>query len=370
MKKSLIALAAMAVTGAAMAQSNVELYGTADIWLGSVKGTTASGGTTDSLRDNALESGGWSTSKFGIRGSEDLGGGLKANFQLEQGFNADDGSMGERDVQFNRQAWVGLSGNFGEVQFGRMWTSYDDIRASANDSFGANVAASFNTWVGYEDRTSNGIKYITPEFGGFSGSFTYALGEDKTATNSASSLLSLGAQYSEGPLFVGFAHQVERQRGANGIFSPIPGIALAVLEKADIDDIKAELGAAAQGKTTYNLLNGSYDFGMFKAIAGFNQAKHSFVGGGSFRANEWNLGVEVPVASNISAGLGYAASTIKSGGVDQFKSTGYTATVMYSLSQRTNLYAVAARARLNDRNNLVVDSVRLTQFAVGVNHSF
>lgn len=368
MKKSLIALAVLAASGAAMAQSSVQLYGTIDLWAGSVKGTVTDAGVSDSARLSLLESGGWSTTKWGVRGSEDLGGGLKANFQLEQGFNADNGT--QQANGFNRQSWVGLSGNFGEVQLGRMWTSYDDIRDSANDSFGANVAASFNTWVGYEDRTSNGIKYITPEFGGFSGSFTYALGEDKTATNSASSLLSLGAQYSEGPLFVGFAHQVQRQRGANGIFSAIPGIALAVLEEADIVEIKAALGAAAQGKTTYNLLNGSYDFGMFKAIAGFNQAKHSVVGGGSFRANEWNLGVEVPVASNISAGLGYAASTIKSGGVDQFKSTGYTATVMYSLSQRTNLYAVAARARLNDRNNLVVDSVRLTQFAVGVNHSF
>ena len=370
MKKSLIALAAMAVTGAAMAQSNVELYGTADIWLGSVKGTIASGGTTDSLRDNALESGGWSTSKFGIRGSEDLGGGLKANFQLEQGFNADDGSMGKTGVQFNRQAWVGLSGNFGEVQFGRMWTSYDDIRASANDTFSANVAASFSTWVGYDDRTTNGIKFITPEFGAFSGSLTYALGEDKTATNSASSLLSLGVQYADGPVFVGFAHQVQRQRGANGSFSAVPGLVDLVLDELDREVIVDRLTLDTQGKTTYNLLNGSYDFGMAKLVAGVNQVKHTVVGGGSFRANEWNLGVEVPVASNITASLGYASSNIKSGGVDLFKSTGYTAAVMYSLSQRTNLYAVASRVRLNDRESLVVDNARLTLFAVGLNHSF
>jgi predicted porin len=184
MKKSLIALAVLAAAGAAQAQSTVTLYGLADIWVGSVKETTTIGGVSTSARTTKVDSGGFNTSRFGLKGSEDLGGGLKANFQLEQGFNMDNGTSQVTGTAFNRQAWVGLSGGFGEVQLGRVWTSYDDIRSSANDTFNANIASSFSTWVGYNDRTSNGIKYLTPSFGGISGSVTYALGEDKnTSTN-------------------------------------------------------------------------------------------------------------------------------------------------------------------------------------------
>jgi len=105
MKKSLIALAVMAAAGAASAQSSVQLYGIVDIWFGSVKDGVGAQSETK------LDAGGVNGNRFGLKGSEDLGGGLKANFQLEQGFNMDDGSA-VASTAFNRQAWVGLSGGF------------------------------------------------------------------------------------------------------------------------------------------------------------------------------------------------------------------------------------------------------------------
>ncbi|MES2945632.1 MAG: porin, partial [Pseudomonadota bacterium] len=137
MKKSLIALAVLAVSGMASAQSTVTLYGLLDTYVGSIK----SGGTTQTV----VNSGGIQTSRFGFKGSEDLGGGLKANFLLEGGINTDTGAS--RGNLFGRQSYVGLSGGFGEVKIGQMWTAYDDQVGAAIAAFNANIFAPVaNVW--------------------------------------------------------------------------------------------------------------------------------------------------------------------------------------------------------------------------------
>ncbi|MCW2311882.1 porin [Rhodoferax antarcticus] len=371
MKKSLIALAVLAASGASFAQSSVTLYGVADLWLGSSKLSGSFDGDSASLRTTALNSGGVATSRFGFKGSEDLGGGLKANFQLEQGINLDTGAQQAPGSAFSRQSWVGLSGGFGEVQLGKVWTSYDDARSSANDTFNANIASSFSTWLAYEDRTNNSIKYITPNFGGFSGSFTYSLGEDKTADNSASDIMSLGAQYAAGPLMVNFAHQSQKQKGANAKFSAVPGfIAGLVFDGQTIGaDILAEVSPNVDGKTTYNLINGSYDLGMVKLVAGYNQVKQSLDEvDGSAKAKEYNLGFEAPLAANLKVGAGYSQSKVEVDGFDAFKTTGYSAAVLYSLSKRTTLYGALTQTKLKSDDSTF--SVKSQLYAVGVNHSF
>lgn len=357
MKKSVIALAVVAAAGAAQAQSSVTLYGIADIWVGSTKGTVTTGGVSTSARTTVVDGSGYNTTRFGLKGSEDLGGGLKANFQLEQGFNIDTGTVQTPGSAFNRQAWVGLSGGFGEVQLGRVWTSYDDVRATINDTFNANVASSFTTWVGYNDRTNNGIKYLTPSFGGFSGSVTYALGEDKnTSTNGKdNNLLSVGVNYAGGPLAVGFAHQTEKsgtttKLGAAGALG----------------------GAIADGtKVTYNLLNGSYDLGVVKLLAGFNQVKATDpVLPGFLKASEYFLGAEAPLSSALSIAAGYAQSKIKDDVGPQSKGTGFSVMAKYSLSKRTFAYAVVNNTKFKDDTGATSDSFKSQLYAVGVNHSF
>jgi predicted porin len=362
MKKSLIALAVLAASGASFAQS-VTLYGLADVWFGSTKLET----NGSSLTDTKLDSGGVNTSRWGMKGSEDLGGGLKANFQLEQGFDVSTGAAQDSAKAFNRQAWVGLSGGFGEVQLGKVWTSYDDIRSGANDTFGANIASSFSTWVGYSDRTNNGIKYTSPSFGPFSGSLTYALGEDKTATVAASRILSLGVQYSAGPVFVGYAHQEQKQSGVNGEFNALPGFITAAL---GTQLTTALFGALAiEGKTTYDLIDGSYDFGAAKVVGGYNRVKQTIVGlSGDATAKEFNLGVEVPVSPSLNIGLGYARSDIESGGQDISNTKGYSAAAVYSLSKRTAVYAAMTGTELEVSGTS--DYLKAKLFAVGVNHKF
>ena len=330
MKKNLIALAVLAASGVASAQSSVTAYGVADVWFGTAKTTVGGVG----VRQTVLDSNGVSTSRFGFKGSEDLGGGLKANFKLEQGINIDTGAAGATGVAFNRQSWVGLSGGFGEVQLGKVWTSYDDIRSSANDTFNANIASSFSVWEGYNDRTNNGLKYSTPDVGGISGSVTYALGENKTATRKAGTLLSLGGQYASGPLFVGVAYQQEK--------APVAGT-----------------------KLTHTLFNASYDMKVAKLIGGYNVAKGTSAT--NSKAKEFNLGVEVPLSASLSLGAGYANSKLEVGNVDVRKDTGFSAAALYSLSKRTTLYA----ALLNVKTDFKVGAdTKSTLYGLGVNHKF
>ncbi len=120
MKKSLVALAVLVASGAAMAQSSVTLYGIADIWLGTVKADQELANPNSVTK---LDSGGISTSRWGLKGSEDLGGGLNAIFTLETSVGLDTGAS----AGFSRLSYVGLDGGFGTVTFGKMWTATDDV---------------------------------------------------------------------------------------------------------------------------------------------------------------------------------------------------------------------------------------------------
>ena len=351
MKKSLIALAVLAASGAAMAQSSVTIYGLADVWVGSQKDTT---GTTSAGSFGKMASNeGFATSRLGFKGTEDLGGGLKANFQLETtvGFDSPSStSLGDR------QAWVGLSGGFGEVQLGRVWTPYDDTRALINDTFNANFASSFNVWELYFDRTSNGIRYNTPSFGGLTGSVAYAFGEDKTTTSKASNLTSFSLNYANGPIAAGVAHQIEKDTNAGaGIY-------------ADQSTLSGLLGASVS-KRTYTLINGSYDLGVVKLLAGYNTVKAtSSAVAGNAKANEFNVGAEMPLGSALALGVGYAESQVKVNGVDQNDTTGYSAALKYSLSKRTFTYAGLTKEEEETAAGAPV--AKKTRVFVGVSHSF
>ncbi|WP_302172679.1 porin [uncultured Hydrogenophaga sp.] len=352
MKKSLIALAVLAASGAAMAQSSVSVYGLVDVWVGNEKSSTQAGSAGSFGKMGGNE--GFATSRLGFKGTEDLGGGLKANFQIETSIRADQpqpSSLGDR------QAWVGLSGGFGEVQLGRVWTPYDDTRALINDTFNANFAASFLNWEGYFDRTSNGIRYNTPSFSGFSAAGAYAFGEDKTATAKASSLTSVSLNYANGPIAAGLAYQVEKDgAGAGTIY-------------ADASSLSALLAGVTDTKRTYTLINGSYDLGVAKLLAGYNTVKAtSSTAVGEATADEWNVGVEVPFGANLSAALGYAKSQVELNNADNNETKGFSLAVKYALSKRTFTYVGATSTKQTFTGNANFN--KTTQYFAGVSHAF
>ncbi|HEX5785343.1 MAG TPA: porin, partial [Burkholderiaceae bacterium] len=161
MNKSLIALAVLATSSAAMAQSSVTLYGRVDLSVGGLK-ELGKGSQSQMFQGGA---GGLTTSRWGVRGAEDLGGGLKAVFKLEQRLNATTGEI--QAPAFKAESSVGLSGDFGKVVAGRMTTVYDDIRSLGNSNnlwdsaFTPAANGVFGSGGDYSSRFNSQIRYDT-----------------------------------------------------------------------------------------------------------------------------------------------------------------------------------------------------------------
>jgi predicted porin len=161
MKKTLIALAAVAATGAAFAQSSVTLYGVADVSI-----AKADGQSTKLASSSGLNNG---TSRWGVRGSEDLGGGMKAGFTFEQGISLENGNISKSGTgEFGRAAWMNLSGGFGDLRLGRSLNPAFYAAATWELTGTANYSVATKQWGGaLNGFRSNGLIYTTPSMGGF-----------------------------------------------------------------------------------------------------------------------------------------------------------------------------------------------------------
>jgi predicted porin len=359
MKKSLIALAVMAAAGAASAQSSVQLYGIADVWFGQAKISGTALGESVDWKQTKLDDGGVDSSRWGLKGSEDLGGGLKANFKLEQGFSLDNGGSASG---FNRVSTVGLSGNFGAVTLGRDWTAYDDLTGLAKNTLGANISSQNSTWVGYSANPNNTVKFQSNNYAGFSGAVSYSFGEDKGDGQDASDTLSLNVQYANGPLAVGFAHQKTKNMltATPGIFSTANNL---FPNQPEVDGVLDTFDVSGDS-TSYNLLTGSYDLGVAKLVGSINRAKFE-----QYKADEYQIGVDVPLAANLVVSAGYASSKIKEDGEQVGKTRGFSAAVAYNLSKRTTAYAALNNTKATTDELGGID-VKATIYAVGVKHAF
>jgi len=340
MKKSLIALAVLAASGAAMAQSTVTLYGIADLWVGSVKLETAGVGTRQTL----MTDGGVDTSRWGIKGSEDLGGGLKANFNFENGFAMDSGGLSTTNVAFTRQAWVGFSGGFGEVKFGKTGTAYDNVQgrsdamfdsdlAPANDPGGLGVFRSSNSPAG--GKANNNIHYQAPTFGGFTGAVSYAL-DEKVA--GATAITSFNVTYAGGPIGAQVAYQ-----------------------KNDQDGVASD--------TSFTRLGASYNFGVATAKVMYGKVNNTLQVANA-DTSEWQIGADFPVSAALTLSASYATSkddATAAPALGEVKRSGYGLGAAYSLSKRTMFYGGFKKAKDDQGTGPNKD---LTVFAVGVNHKF
>lgn len=342
MKKSLIALAVLAASGVASAQSTVTIYGLLDTYVGSIKVDDG----TSSVRQTVVNSGGLQTSRFGLKGSEQLGGGLKANFVLESGFNIDTGAASaytnpytnaSSNSVFSRQSWVGLSGGFGEVKVGKMWTPYDMVKGLGAAGFDANVfAPATYTWVSnnYQDRPGNAVYYETPNIGGFSGAAMYSFGENKqvaTNTGDAGRIISFNVAYAGGPISAALAYQTEKATDASTA-------------------------------TKYTQLNAGYDLGVAKILAAYGNVKDSAV---APKTREYQLGLDFPLgAITLSGGYAWSKDT---GLPQEVKRKGFGLGALYALSKRTNLYVGANSSK---ETQAAQADAKVTAFIAGVRHTF
>jgi predicted porin len=306
--KKIVAVSLVLASGAAFAQSSVTLYGIADMNIASRKSADTGKRTTQ------VNSSGIYESRIGFKGSEDLGGGLKANFQLEQGIAMNTGATNG----FSRQSWVGLSGGFGTFKAGKAWSAFDEIagasQAALNSMFAPNAGGVWLTGS-YKDNPNNGLYYETPTFGGVSGAVSYGLGDAGEG-----SVASMFVKYANGPVYAGVALQNEK-------------------------------GTDASEAIKYTRVNGSYDLGVAKLLASYGR-----VAAGEKATKEWQLGVNVPVGAAwmISGGVarssggitGYSPAdnyigkvvNVTAPGAADVERTGYGIAAFYTMSKRTKLY--------------------------------
>ena len=339
MKKTLVAIAALATVGAAFAQSSVMLYGRIDASIGSQR-TTNNGNVAGGQVDAGPQvlAGAHTGNRWGMKGSEDLGGGLKANFQLESGFNVDTGSSAQGGLLFGRQAWVGLSGGFGALQVGRQYTVIDNMW-TAHDTFaltGYSAAVYAFNKGGYADssRQNNAVYYTTPSFGGFKAGALWAPGENKTPGVGAGRMTGLEASFASGPLTVGGAWESTKVTGATPA-------------------------------TTAWELGTSYDLGVAKL---FGQIEGSKVKATNSKDDGYQIGAQIPLGTP-SLSVSYARENNKLGGTKVSTASAYSLMAQYPLSKRTYVYA----AYLNGEIDPVAAGVATQKnrnFGLGLVHNF
>ncbi|QPF72926.1 porin [Roseateles sp. DAIF2] len=338
MKKSLVALAALAsFAGVASAQSSVTLFGVVDL---AARYTKANGQNNKQLAND-----GKSSSRFGIRGEEDLGGGLKAGFWLESPLAADTGAAGNEGRFWDRRATVSLMGEFGEVRLGRGKTSHrlvvDDFDVHTTTGLGGiyRLYSSLGNTVDSVNRSDNQVQYFLPgKLNGVYGSVEAAAGEGADGKKSIGGRLG----YKAGPLHVAGAYQT-----------------------TDVKSSKYKLGS----------LGASYDFGIAKANVLLSQAKF-----GALKQSIFTIGAVVPVGAagqvlaQFSKASGNAAVDKSVGGDAKMYSLGYE----HNLSKRTALYTTASyidngvntNFRVASNAVLAAKGGRSGGVDVGIRHSF
>ena len=387
MKKTLVALAALAVVGAASAQSSVTLYGKMDMSLNSRTEKATALGVTAKTKNNVgpeVNSSAQNGSRWGLKGTEDLGGGMSANFILESGITAD---VGGAITGFNRTSMVGLSGGFGAITLGTQYSPYDST-LSGYDPHGAtgssawgyvlgagslnNLAATPAAIAGFggakgangfhadgmqfgSGRVTNSIMYATPNMGGFFAEAMWAPGENKNpvagvAQQSASSYAGFRAGYNNGPLGVTLGYE----------------------------SLKTAAGGNTSDKTTAWALAAQYDLGVAKVHAIYERAKNdgAAVGGIAGIADGtdsgWGLGVSIPLGS-VNVGLSYARETHDSEtvGLRDGRTSAFGVQAIYPLSKRTRLYTSYVNGK--SQNAAVAGaavSTKTSAWNVGMQHDF
>ena len=355
MKKSLIALAVLAASGAAMAQSSVTLFGIVDTGVGYIdNGGNEVAGSTAGQNKYGMTTSGNATSRLGFRGVEDLGGGLKAGFWLEGQIDGDDGNAA--GFNFKRRSTLSLMGGFGEVRLGREQVA-GYVKTSSYDVFGQVGMGQFLGWssnlygadVGGV-RADNMLSYYTPNFGGFTAGVSYGFGED-TASSKTNRYVGGYVAFDNGPISVALAMDKN-----NGNLPTTP---------------------AVNGDRTQVSLGGSYDFGMLKASALVQKVEFEpTVGTGKVKVDNWALGLSAPVGPGTVKAQ-YASYDLKdSSNEAQQLSVGY----VYDLSKRTAVYGTVSFLKNKGASAVSLGGNGLplggasgenqTGYQVGIRHAF
>ncbi|MCI3207749.1 MULTISPECIES: porin [Pandoraea] len=343
MKKSLLALGVLgAFAGAAHAQSSVTLYGIIDAGLtyNSKEGTL--GGNTAS-KNFKFSNGNLQGSRWGLKGAEDLGGGLKAIFVLENGFNLGSGTLGQNGRMFGRQAYVGLSSaTAGTVTIGRQYDSVVDFVGpfASGSQWGANMGAHpfDNDNLNNSFRINNSVKYTSVNYNGLSAGALYGFSNQSNTGNGTgfanNRAWSVGLGYANGPLSLGAGYLY--------LSSPGSSNGSGVLTTADANAVMAFNGNATD-KAWIASAGGSYAFGPATIGLVYSHSAYNYISGGSWKFDNVEANAKYMLTPALQLGLSYTYtwSTLnQAAGSLSPKYHQVNAGVDYFLSKRTDTYFV------------------------------
>ncbi|MFM0517389.1 MULTISPECIES: porin [Caballeronia] len=358
MKKSaFVALVFSAVSGIACAQSSVLLYGIVD--EGFQFNNNAGG-----KRQYYLASGELNGSRWGLRGSEDLGGGLKAIFVLENGFDVNTGRLGQGGLEFGRQAYVGVSGGVGTVTLGRQYDSVVDYVGplEAGDQWAGYLGAhpADNDNFNNTNRVNNAIKFTSPTLGGFNFGGMYSLG-GVAGDATRNQIWSLGGGYTNGPLILGAAYLNVRNPnvsfyGSGGTVAPatagVPGSNLGnspVISGYASAHMLQVIGAGASYTFGAATIGATYSNTKFKGLGDTTSGPAPLTGiAGTATLNNAEVNFRYQLTPALLLGAAYVFT--KSSGVDGASGARYhqgALGVDYFLSKRTDVYMVGVYQKAN-----------------------
>jgi predicted porin len=372
--KKLVLAVAMTVAGLAQAQ-NIQVYGVAG--AGAVSGT---GFTSNNSEFKGFAEQLHNSNRFGVRGAEDLGGGLTAKFQLEANYSLRTGAMGKDSggtgttgsTVFDREANMALAGDFGQVQLGRgknfLYQVADEFDSRGNWNFGGlKPIARYAGFYGGSgiSRFDNMLRYTSPDFGGLKFDGSYSSGNQPGDVSYKSSY-NLGVRYTTGPFDV--AYTKEKARLTNTVISQeidLLAVKFAVTPALTVNTGYAETRNPT-AQTTYYSSSSKAD--------------------GKTDANTWFVGAKYKVSDAVGLNAGYYNVQDKiTAGKDDVKMTAVGAT--YAFSKRTEMfvdYVVADRGAsavspftVYDRwvpdgggSNYADSKYSQKAFAIGIQHRF
>lgn len=373
-----LAVALAGISGVAHAQSTVTLYGLID--AGIAYSSNSNGSATYSATSGALNG-----SRWGLKGQEDLGGGLKAIFVLENGFSVQTGGLKQNSRLFGRQAFVGLSGNeTGSVTLGRQYDSVVDYLgplALNGTQYGGTIAAHpyDNDNLNNQFRVSNSVKFQSINYAGFQFGAMYGFSNDTDFANNRA--YSVGGSYAFGGLKVAAGYL--QLNGAN-----------SVLTTAATGAVSSDATFNAARQRTYGA-GVNYAFGAANVGFVFTQTQldnASLIGSaqsgtssgvklaGSARFTNYEVNGRYNLTPTVSVAGAYTFTDARLNGA-QPKFNQVTLQTAYALSKRTDVYAEGAYQHVSEAKNAGISGADIVGFTasnsdsqvvatVGIRHRF
>ena len=396
MKKTLIALATLAAaTGTAFAQSSVTIGGTLEIApISTGKVTTGVPGALTTVKSNRTSSPTtWSTSVLTVSGTEDLGGGLKANFLLMSGAGAGTGAhttdsttnAGDSGIG-NRQRTLGLSGGFGALTLGRFvpaaaagfhgftQAGSATLVGSAYGLSTGNSAAGPNglhTNAHNFERINNVVQYTSPTFSGFTANV--AIANNTSDSNAAAALgkadnkqTSIHIGYAAGPLSAGFGTNTLKSsvEAAAGVAASATAFEVAAVPRSSTDSKLQWIGAS------YNLGVATLGFSNIQRDGSSTNAAGVKTTGTDISVNAF--GVTVPMGAITLRATAYSGKDNRgAGNADNAKLSGNQVSAVYALSKRTSIVAATGTNQYKNDGAASTAATRKAQATtLAVNHTF